>query len=700
MNGKSKQELGRRFPGIDIRGDLGYAVLCGQNQRGWYEWVRPMEPDALDVLPTDLREFLGLLHPPLPPSPNGNGHAKVNGNGRISPEILIGQALDLVHSGRGRNDSGFLLAVQLRDNGFSESEAAEVLRSYVSRVPGTNRKGQREPYTDHEALSSLHQAFSRSARNPWAITTAVEPPATTNGHSHQTPPAPQLPIVIVNNRELRDASAEAIAALQKANDPPTLFCRSGEMVTVRGDELGRHAISCVSESLLRGRMTRSADFRRLVHDKNRNSHYPSVNPPIDVVRDVLALAPDVWGFPALESVTESPLLRSDGSVLSAEGYDHVTRVYYAPSPSLRLPAIPDEPGADDVVTAVAVLDEVLEGFPFVDGASKANAYAMLLTPIVRRAVAGSVPIALVDAPQAGTGKSLLAEIVALIHTGSDAAMQPAPARGDESEWRKMLGAVLLNGSALTIFDNIDHRLQSASLALAVTASTWTDRILGQTKTVTLPVRCTFIATGNNLQLGGDLPRRCFWCRLDAGTSLPWQRVGFRHPDLKVWVREHRGELLGALLTIARAWFVAGSPQGAVEALGGFESWAKIVGGILSNAGISGFLQNLDSLYEESDPAQLQWEAFLLAILDSFDNRGFTIKELVELLPENSELTQALPDELADEDRKGSLQRRLGRAFSERVGRRYGATALHLVKAGTNRNKVVLWRVLGQDCREE
>ena len=170
--------------------------------------------------------------------------------------------------------------------------------------------------------------------------------------------------------------------------------------------------------------------------------------------------------------------------------------------------------------------------------------------------------------------------------------------------------------------------------------------------------------------------------------------------MKQWVREHRGELLGALLTIARGWFVAGKPEGVAEPLGGFDSWAKIVGGVLAHAGISGFLQNLDSLYEESDPSQLQWEAFLLALLDSFENRGFTIKELVELLPGNSELSQALPDELADEDRKGSLQRRLGRSFSERVGRRYGEKGLHLMKAGTNRNKVVLWRVLGQDCRGE
>ena len=168
LNGKSKQELGRRFPGVDIRGDLGYAVLCGRNQSGWYEWVRPMEPDPVEVLPRDLRQFLGLLHPPLPAPRNGNDHAKVNGNGRISPDILVQQALDLVGAGRGRNDSGFLLAVQLRDNGFSESEAAGVIRSYVSRVPNTNGKGQGEPYTDREAVNSLRQAFSRSAREPWA----------------------------------------------------------------------------------------------------------------------------------------------------------------------------------------------------------------------------------------------------------------------------------------------------------------------------------------------------------------------------------------------------------------------------------------------------------------------------------------------------------------------------------------------------
>lgn len=82
---------------------------------------------------------------------------------------------------------------------------------------------------------------------------------------------------------------------------------------------------------------------------------------------------------------------------------------------------------------------------------------------------GNVPIALIDAPQAGTGKTLLAEVVANIHTGSNAAMKPAPGNNDE-EWRKTLTALLQAGHPLTIFDNVDSVLRAPSLALAVTAS--------------------------------------------------------------------------------------------------------------------------------------------------------------------------------------------------------------------------------------
>ena len=126
-------------------------------------------------------------------------------------------------------------------------------------------------------------------------------------------------------------------------------------------------------------------------------------------------------------------------------------------------------------------------------------------------------------------------------TGSAAAMKPAPIK-DDDEWRKTLTATIQAGQCLTIFDNIDHVLSSPSLALALTTSTWTDRILGFSEIVTLPQRTVFIGTGNNITLGGDLPRRCYRIRLNAQCPEPWRNRQFRHPDLGAWVQVNCGRL--------------------------------------------------------------------------------------------------------------------------------------------------------------
>ena len=121
-----------------------------------------------------------------------------------------------------------------------------------------------------------------------------------------------------------------------------------------------------------------------------------------------------------------------------------------------------------------------------------------------------------------------------------------------------------------------------------------------------------VATGNNLQLGGDLGRRSYRIRLDAGVARPWQRDGFRHPHLLRHVLRHRGELLAAILTAARGWFAAGCPPADVPRLGGFEEWTRTVGGILAFAEVPGFLENLHELYDQVDEDETAWSAFLAA----------------------------------------------------------------------------------------
>jgi Bifunctional DNA primase/polymerase, N-terminal/D5 N terminal like len=167
LNAKSKRELGARWPGLDVRGDGGYVIFSGRTDRGEYRWLRDPKPHKLDILPPDLRDFLGLLRAPRPPAPQSNGKSHVMlADGRVKAEHLIRMALDRVGAD-GRNNVGLWLACQLRDNGYSLADAEAAMQNYRSRCPGTNSKAEEEPYTEKEVQASLREAFSRPPRAPW-----------------------------------------------------------------------------------------------------------------------------------------------------------------------------------------------------------------------------------------------------------------------------------------------------------------------------------------------------------------------------------------------------------------------------------------------------------------------------------------------------------------------------------------------------
>lgn len=511
---------------------------------------------------------------------------------------------------------------------------------------------------------------------------------------------PGLPQIIVNNRQLRNVSDEALQALQSANQPePFLFARGGLMVGVVLNEKRQHVISTVNESGLRGHLTRCADFFK----RGVSGGLSQCHPPLEVVRDILALAPACWDFLPLDAVAESPVLRPDGSVVEVPGYDRETKLYYAPDQALNVPPIPEDPSRDHIDVALDLVDRLIGEFPFAEDFSRTNALAALLTPIVRPAINAPVPMALFDAPQAGTGKSLLADVISIVATGRPGEMFSAPR--DEDEWRKQLTTALMSGCALVIIDNITRRLDNGDLCKCLTETQHADRAFRTHEKITLPVKCSFVATGNNIALGGDMPRRCYWIRLDAKSSRPFMRTGFQIADLKGWTIAHRGELLAALLTLARAWFHAGRPKPEITPLGSYEVWSTTVGGILEHAGVRGFLGNADQLYEFADSDGAQWEAFLRTLHGVFHGEEFTAAGIFGKLREKSwngqttepssgasELREALPDYLAEAaDKEGFFQKRCGRCFSERVGRRYGSAEVFLQRGGVT-HKTQRWIV--------
>src|SRR5207245_9293323 len=84
---------------------------------------------------------------------------------------------------------------------------------------------------------------ARAAATPWKPTTGTA--------------AGALPQIVVLDRPLRDKTTEAIAALERANEPPAVFVRGGRLVRVRRDEQGRPGIDLLGDAELRGHRLRA-----------------------------------------------------------------------------------------------------------------------------------------------------------------------------------------------------------------------------------------------------------------------------------------------------------------------------------------------------------------------------------------------------------------------------------------------------------
>jgi hypothetical protein len=503
-----------------------------------------------------------------------------------------------------------------------------------------------------------------------------------------------LPRVLITNRPLRHKSADALDALLEANDPPQLFVRSGQLARIGKDEEDEPIVQEVGEARLRHHMSRAANFVRT----GRDGEVVHVSPPEDVVKDVLAHT--AWPFPPLVGVSRVPFFRLDGTLATQAGYDSATKIFHAPAPGLSVD-VPENPARGDVRRALAVVEECIGDFPYADEASAANTVALVLTPILRTVIPGPVPLAAVDKPTPGTGGSLLADVVALISTGRPAGMASAPR--DDEEARKQITSALRAGSTVITIDNVSGELSAPSLARALTAEVWEDRLLGRSEQLKLPQRATWLASGNNLKLGGDIPRRSYWIRLDAKTEKPWERKGFRHPNLKEYACENRGKLVSALLTLGRAWFAEGCPEAEdAPPLGGFEGWVSTVGGVLANLEMRGFLQNLNELYERSGDDAGDWEQFLATWREEYRDSPKKTAEIASELyrDEGKELRAALPEDLATlvEAKDPHLSRKLGKAFSAREDRRYGAEGLHLRRAGKEQ-RAVRWTVASTSPEE-
>lgn len=506
-----------------------------------------------------------------------------------------------------------------------------------------------------------------------------------------------LPNIQINDAQLRDVTDATMAALATANDiEPKDFVRCGKLVRIiTSEEDDLPSAEEYSKAAFKGRLSRVADF---TFDAG-NRGILACAPSDDLVNEILSRA-DYPELPYLAGVTTAPVPRPDGSFHAEAGYDPETGLYLSPVGNQVTFAIPERPTPEDVASAVQALRYPFQDFPFVGKAGFAHVLALMLTMLLRPRFKDCVPAFLVRASSVGTGKSLLVEGCGLIVYGCEH-FSTFPPADTEAEMRKRITSALLESRTVIAIDNVEGRLSSESLATLITTGTWADRKLGGNSNVRIRNRVTVTVTGNNLQVDDDLLRRIILIDLCFAGENPEGRTGFVVPHLKQWLREHRNELIGALMVLVRNWYALGKPNPTkARPFGSFEEWAEVIGGIIEAAGVSGFRDDVELMASLNDGLKAQWAPFLRAVLHLTWGVPFTVAEIAELCPDGRAersvhplLADTLPTSIAARSDRGhgTLNHALGQTFKKIAGMH--CDGLVLERAGVDpRSNVGLWRV--------
>jgi hypothetical protein len=372
----------------------------------------------------------------------------------------------------------------------------------------------------------------------------------------------------------------------------------------------------------------------------------------------------------LHGVTHTPALRPDGNVIDQPGYDEATGYLFLPDRDLDLVEVPDGLiDQDDIDAARELLLTMTEEFPFVTDDDRANFYGLAFTPLLRTMIPPPYRMGIFTAPNPGSGKGFLVRMIKDLHGGTMRGELPR----DQEELRKAITATLVDTTApVAIFDNLTGVVRSSVLESLLTNPEHSDRYLGQSRNVTAPNDRLWLATGNNAAIRGDLARRVLFVEIDPGMPDPHTRTGFKiHPP--TWVPANRGKLLAAMLTIIRGWVISGRPwlEESTDRSDDFMLWTSSMRAMLHWAGFPGsFGGSSQKVAIAADPDTDEWAEFLAAIHDTYGDRKWTVKELVQAL-ENYRADEGidpahLPGDLADKWSRAGYGKRAG--FSKSLGR--------------------------------
>jgi hypothetical protein len=516
----------------------------------------------------------------------------------------------------------------------------------------------------HEAARSRERATARAAANNDRRIALPAPAAD----------AERLPILTALDEVLTSTG----------EDEPPMRGIDGHPIEVRDRPPSRmHELTAAGSNQTESAQTRlppptmplltAHDKYSLAHMFERHIRYEDENgvacalPPVFV--DHYANYRDS-ALPCVSAVVTAPLVLANGKMWCPDGLDRDMQIVARIPDELRR-LLPD--GPPSAAQAARALDFLVNDW-LCDVSTDFNGKCVLISmlmSILERVLLPERPAFFITAGKRGGGKTTAVMMAVYAATG----VKPAADAwsSSEEERRKAMLANLADGVPVLVWDNmgLGATVSCKVLEAVLTSSEYSDRVLGETRKLTVPATTIMAFTGNNIGPRGDMASRSLVARLDVDRPDPENRP-FRHPDPIIWTLDNRGKILRAVYTIMLA-----NPRlqtGDRNVPTRFKTWMFLIGTAIESAAATLAEMRVAAPDKDRPATPVDFQDIFHGV-EAEDEDGNGLAEVLELMGrkwtwtfESSEVARFINEHSNEEDAQTL------RSFLDATGGRGGAVS--------------------------
>lgn len=323
--------------------------------------------------------------------------------------------------------------------------------------------------------------------------------------------------------------------------------------------------------------------------------------------------------------------------------------------------------------AKKILYKIYNEFCFQNKQDYVNAIAGLLTPFLRGLYSNfnvRTPLFCYLANRERAGKDYCANITGLVIEGTAVEEPPISSgefrsSGTNDEIRKKIVSNFILGKKRFHSSNNKGKINNAVFESILTATFFSDRILGGNDTKTFSNEIDFSLSGNlTLTMTPDLANRSRFINLFLDIEDANERK-FENPNLHKWVLDNKSLIISAIFSLIKNWVNKGCPKGSIP-FASYPEWAEICGGIMETAKIGNpcvkdkKIEQGISLDEETDEMKILFEL----CFEKYPNKKLKKNDIKKLIKDDELFLYIDWEKKSDQTKFGvKLNKYVGRILS-------------------------------------